>query len=118
VHVVLLVDTNAAAAKGMPKPQSTSSNTSQGRTVVIQRFECLARFVDYARIAANELEVLQVCCTGSSPLQCLGKHSHVLKVVSTLVSVSCIAISPTQAVLMNERWGITELRWSKSAATA
>lgn len=57
--MVFLVDTNAAGAKGVPKPQAASSKSPQ-RTIIVQRFDCLARYVDHARIAANGLEVLQV----------------------------------------------------------
>lgn len=64
-HIVLLADGNAAGAKGLPKPERLAI-TSQGEekcTVLVQRFDCLARCVDCARIAANGLEVLQVLST-------------------------------------------------------
>lgn len=66
--MLLLVDTNAAGAKGLPQPHSTSSKAPAERAVIVQRLECLARFVDRARIAAHGLEVLQVCSNLSRKL--------------------------------------------------
>ena len=72
--MVLLVDTNAAGAKGMPRPHSIGSQDASECAAIVQRYDCIARLVDHARIAANDLAVLQVCFLDS--ISASGSLSH------------------------------------------
>lgn len=60
---MLLVDTNSAVPKDQPKPQRLRMGKDKKEYVmIVQKMNCLAQVVDEARIAANNLEVLQVGC--------------------------------------------------------
>lgn len=68
-HVLFLVDANAAVPKHLPKPQRVRVGKEKRDSVlIVHRMICMAQEVDEARIAANRLEVLQVCvvCLGRS----------------------------------------------------